>query len=303
LKPSILFAALSTFVAPKQLHNDADTMTTLSIRAGALAVAAVLFLAAPSSAHAAEAAGRIHAASTSSSSSTSDVSSPSTSAPTPPFWGPTWTAPFNQTITLVVFQYKNVVDFRYDATVHTNGVKGVSRYDHSEGQIDEICTQVKGKENSSEPCSLIAAADTWRYVLFPQSSVCCRVCNTSDYCGIVAPDWLQVNATYQGQQTIAGMQCDGWMKQGGEQNYFYAEVGTSNPCMYYEGYPTLPFTKNEWDFIPSAFNRAPIDPSVFVPPPGIGCENMCQMTDTTYEQRLAWRYEAGTHAGRITKLK
>ena len=34
----------------------------------------------------------------------------------------------------------------------------------------------------------------------------------------------------------------GWMKVGGEQNYYYAEVETQQPCEYYEGYPTLPCT-------------------------------------------------------------
>ena len=70
------------------------------------------------------------------------------------------------------------------------------------------------------------------------------MCNTTDDCGIVRPDWLQVNASYVGTATIAGMTCQGWVKQGGEQNYYYAEVGTGAPCLYYEGYPVLPLTSN-----------------------------------------------------------
>ena len=30
-------------------------------------------------------------------------------APTPPFWGPVWTAPFNQSITVLLFQWNNTV--------------------------------------------------------------------------------------------------------------------------------------------------------------------------------------------------
>ena len=43
---------------------------------------------------------------------------------------------------------------------------------------------------------------------------CCKYCNTTQFCGIVRPDWLQENSTYQGQLNISGMLCDGWMKEG-----------------------------------------------------------------------------------------
>lgn len=79
----------------------------------------------------------------------------------------------------------------------------------------------------------------------------------------------------------------GWLKVGGEQNYWYAEVGTGNPCEYYEGYPTLPFTSNYWRFVPEGFSRTPIPASTFVPP--AGCDGMCQLTDMAPDaRRAAW---------------
>ena len=103
-----------------------------------------------------------------------------------------------------------------------------------------------GHTKGGEECWLLASSDSWRYAIFPSTGECCRVCNTSDYCGIVAPGWLQVNSTYVGRSNIAGMVCDGFVKEGGEQNYYYAEVGSGQPCLYYEGYPVLPLTSNYW---------------------------------------------------------
>ena len=154
------------------------------------------------------------------------------SAQRPPFWGPFWTAPFNQTITEYVFQYNNTVVWSYDST--TKPV-GVSLYAHGKGQHDEICTGVKNHELDDSPCNLLMSTDLWRRVIFPETGECCKACDTADYCGIVRPDWLQDNSTYQGEETIAGLDCQGWMKEGGEQNYYYAEKTTGQPCLYYEG--------------------------------------------------------------------
>ena len=164
-------------------------------------------------------------------------------APSPPFWGPTWTAPFLQTLTLVpgIWVQQNNVTWYYDATTLP---VGSSLYKHGEGQFDEICTGVAGHTKGNEECWLLASSDSWRYVIYPQTNECCRVCNVSDYCGIVSPSWLQDNSTYVGQATIEGMLCDGFLKVGGEHNYYYAEVGSGQPCLYYEGYPTLPDTSN-----------------------------------------------------------
>lgn len=128
------------------------------------------------------------------------------------------------------------VSFQYDSTTLP---VGSSLSGHSKGQHDELCTGVSGKEFSDEPCLLLDAADSWLYLIFPESGLCCRACNTSSYCGIIAPWWLQENATYQGTAVIGGVACDGWMKQGGEQNFYYTTVASRDqptarqPCQYF----------------------------------------------------------------------
>ena len=162
--------------------------------------------------------------------------------PSPPLLGPVVTAPFNQTIRVAGFAFDNYVDFSYDATTLP---VGSSLSAHHQGQHDELCTAVEGKYFSEEPCSLLDSSDSWLYLIYPQSKLCCRACNTTDFCGIIASDWLQDNATYVGTTTIRGVECDGWVKVGGEQNYWYTTVASRNdkdarqPCQYDEGYPTF----------------------------------------------------------------
>jgi len=108
--------------------------------------------------------------------------------PSPPLLGPVVTAPFNQTIRVAGFEFDNYVDFFYDATT---APVGSSLSAHHQGQHDELCTSVAGKFLSEEPCTLLDSADSWLYLIFPLSKLCCRACNTTDFCGIIASDWLQ----------------------------------------------------------------------------------------------------------------
>ena len=194
-----------------------------------------------------------------------------------------------------IFVFNNSVQFLYDSTTLPFGS---SAYIHSKGQNDEMCTGVAGMERYDGPCTLLESPDGWRRVIFPETNECCKFCNTTDYCGIVRPDWLQHGAAYQGKEIIAGMTCDGWMKQGGEQNYWYADAVTQQPCLYYEGYPTLPASSNYWRFIPSGFSRAPIPAAAFSPP--AGCDALCKTGAATFRERLEDRHAAGI--GGITRL-
>lgn len=203
--------------------------------------------------------------------------------PAPPIWGPVMTAPFNQSITILGFTWSNTVQYFYDAV---STPVGQSLYVHSEGQHDELCTSIKGREFSSEPCSLLASEDTWRYVIFPQSASCCRYCNTTEYCGIIKPTWLQTNATYEGTAVVSGQTCNWWAKQGGESNNALF-LPSGQPCAYYEGYPTFQVGNNTWTFDLSAFSRAAIPASTFTVPPGMGCEAACVTSEMSYEERLA----------------
>lgn len=154
-------------------------------------------------------------------------------APLPPIFGPVMHAPFNQTIKIgPIFKWENTVDFYYDATTEP---VGSSLYIHSKGQHDELCTSLVGKEFDDAPCTLLASTDTWRYVIYPLTNECCRLCNTTDYCGIISPTWLQQNATYQGTRVIDGQLAYGWLKVGGEENYYWA-LSDGTPKNYYEGY-------------------------------------------------------------------
>jgi hypothetical protein len=195
--------------------------------------------------------------------------------PEPPIFGPRMTAPFNQTIRIIAEHWRNHVDFFYDSTVKPIGV---SLYRHSRGQHDEICTGIKGKEWDEAPCNLLAAADGWRYVIYPETKECCRVCNVSSYCGIISPDWLKTGAVYQGKKEINGAMCEGWMKKGGEENYYWVTADSKRiPCQYYEGYPNFVVGSNYWNFEREKYSDAPIPSSTFAIPQGWGCDKHCDV--------------------------
>ena len=258
--------------------------------------------------------------------------------PSPPLLGPVVTAPFNQTIRVAGFEFDNYVDFFYDAT--TTPV-GSSLSAHHQGQHDEICTGVQGKYFSEEPCSLLDSADGWLYVVYPQSKTCCRACNTTAFCGIIASNWLQDNATYVGTSTIRGVDCDGWVKVGGEQNFWYTTVASRNdkfarqPCQYDEGYPTFDKGSNycgskaiapsahqsAWPLYPHRRPRAPfpfpragnftysawstsaIPASTFAIPQGMGCEQDCKFSEPRTPEAYAERLAARYAAGSKTLRK
>lgn len=217
------------------------------------------------------------------------LSASAAAPPTPPLFGPIMTAPFSQEITYMGFKWSNYVQFFYDSTTQP---AGSSLSAHGQGQNDEVCTDVKSKAHSDEPCSLIDNIDGWLYVYFPESSYCCRACNTTDFCGIISPTWLQQDAVYQGTQTFEGVQADGWMKQGGEQNYYWTSVASRGdekrrvPVKYYEGYPTFNVGNNTWTFNQSAYSNDPIPLSTFAIPQGMNCDQMCELSGKTYEERL-----------------
>ena len=225
--------------------------------------------------------------------------------PSPPLFGPVMTAPFAQTITVAGFRFSNWVNFLYDSTTVP---VGSSLSQHSQGQHDEVCTAVKGKELSDEPCSLLDSADSWLYVVYPQSKLCCRACNTSSFCGIISPTWLQENATYQGQKVINGTLSSGWMKEGGEQNFYWVSSASNDkkdarvPVQYYEGYPTFAEGSNFWNFSTELYSNAPIPSSTFDVPSGMGCDAMCEFGAESYATRLQRRFEAGVGGGNLERV-
>jgi hypothetical protein len=77
---------------------------------------------------------------------------------------------------------------------------------------------------------------------------------------------------------------------GGEQNYYYAELDTQQPCLFYEGYPVLPQTSNNWTFISSGFARTVPVGAFGVP---AGCTDVCDVSGMSYKERLQARWRAG----------
>lgn len=194
--------------------------------------------------------------------------------PAAPVWDPVFTVPVQQTIMIALKKWKNNFTLYYDSTTQPYGS---SLYVHGKGQNDEMCRGIANKSDSDEPCSLLSSSDGWRYIIFPESGSCCRYCNVTDHCGIINRDWLVENSTYAGQEEVAGETCDGWVKEGGEKNYYYARAANPQlPCMYYEGYPILPFTKNTWLYDTDSYSTDPIEASVFDVPDG--CEDMCELS-------------------------
>jgi len=188
-------------------------------------------------------------------------------APSPYVWADEFSVPIQQTIKVAGQTHTNRFMYYYDA------INKVSRTDHGKGQFDEMCRSIRGKQYSDEACTFLVALDGWRYVLFPGEKSCCKYCNTSVGCGIIKKDWLK-GATYQGQMRVDGQVCDGWMKKGGEENYFYATTGSvQKPCLYYEGYPTLERGVNMWNYSIAEYKEGPQDPSFFKVPST--CTKMC----------------------------
>jgi len=225
------------------------------------------------------------------------TAAPSAPPPSFPLFGPVMTAPFNQTIRINgLYEWDDYVDFYYDST--TTPV-GSSLSVHSRGQHDELCTAVSGKGLSDEPCSLLDAADGWLYLVFPASNQCCRACNTTQFCGIISPTWLQSNATYEGVRMLGGVAADLYLKVGGEDNYYAVSVVSRGsplarqPVNYFEGYPTFADGLNAWNFTLSAYSTAPIPSSTFAVPAGMGCETDCVLTTDSYAERLRARAAAG----------
>eukprot|EP00762_Andalucia_godoyi_P001623 ANDGO_00142.mRNA.1 hypothetical protein EMIHUDRAFT_248861 len=193
--------------------------------------------------------------------------------PVPPVWDPKFFVMVNQTITYETNVWKNTFEFFYDSMSQR------SLTVHGQGQHDEVCNGVPSKKTSDEPCKLLNAADGWLYVIFPESNLCCQFCNASEYCTIISPTWLN-GAAYVGQKTVDGHLCNGWMKKGGEENYYFATADARQlPCEYYEGYPTLDVGSNVWAYDLRTYVAGAYifdSDEVFAVPSSMKCDQSCK---------------------------
>ena len=147
----------------------------------------------------------------------------------------------------------------------------VSRYDHLQGQRDEVCNSIKS--GSNEPCTAIHASDGWLYVAFPNSGSCCKC---SQHIGPVRSDWLQDGgASYQGSSEVRGYKVDEWLKQGASDNHYYCTSDAAQkPVRYMEHKNNM---LKQWDFDLSTYIAGPIpEADSFFSPPA-SCTSRCRV--------------------------
>jgi hypothetical protein len=176
-------------------------------------------------------------------------------APTFPSWGgaPEYQVGVNLTAHDVV---KTGVTwpflYFYSSTVgNAKGTLGVnvSRYDHAQGQRDEVCDAIK--KGSDAPCTTIHAIDGYMYVDI--EGECCKCGNKIKP---VRSDWLQDGgAKYVGKATVRGLLADEYLKYGASDNHYYSLAGGTNPVRFMEHKNGM---LKQWDFDLPSFRAGPI---------------------------------------------
>ncbi|CAH1229867.1 Hypp258 [Branchiostoma lanceolatum] len=186
--------------------------------------------------------------------------------PHPPTWPSAFSVGFHEDWNISVIPSSDGAWY-YDYNIRR------ARFDHLQGQSNYFC-QGRGltlKDNHSD-CHLIFATDM--YVHYAREKQCCRACGPAEGCTVLKPAWL-TGAKYIGKQTISGMVCHGWEKQGAQaaDRWYQTEDGT--PCQYWEMYriPTHPL--HTMTFNISTYKVGPVQRSVFDVPDycSITCPN------------------------------
>ncbi|CAH1277434.1 Hypp9628 [Branchiostoma lanceolatum] len=144
--------------------------------------------------------------------------------PHPPTWPSAFSVGFHEDWNISVIPSSDGAWY-YDYNIRR------ARFDHLQGQSNYFC-QGRGltlKDNHSD-CHLIFATDM--YVHYAREKQCCRACGPAEGCTVLKPAWL-TGAKYIGKQTISGMVCHGWEKQGAQaaDRWYQTEDGT--PCQYW----------------------------------------------------------------------
>ena len=139
-----------------------------------------------------------------------------------------------------------------------------SRYDHAQGQHDEVCALAG---IVGDPCTVLNAADGNLYL---SGAASCCICKAQWAPFTIKPDWLaRSNATYIGRSSISGQRADGWLAYGASDNHYYATTDPSRmPIRFMEH-------KNgklkEWDISGWTPGAPPTDK--FSTPPN--CNTLC----------------------------
>ena len=157
--------------------------------------------------------------------------------------------------------------FNYSYLSNTDTNTTFSRYDHEEGQRDEVCNGIK--KDTTQKCTTIHATDGWMYMLFPDSAYCCKCTNKI---GPVRTDWLQDGgANYVGRTNVDDVAVDEWLKKGASDNHYYATPDVQQaPVRYMEHKNGL---LKQWDFKMDTFVNESVARSIFSPPEN--CQRRC----------------------------
>ena len=171
-----------------------------------------------------------------------------------PTWGgaPAWSATINFTDVSDAPEHPNwFFNYSYDWSLKA------SRYDHGDGQHDEVCKF--GGLPLGPRCTVINSADGHMYLLAPADSCC--VCKSKWAPFTILPDWLQrSNASYLGASVVDGVSAGGWLAYGASDNHYWATADAAqSPVRFMEH-------KNnklkQWDFLQYARRgHAPTIPS------------------------------------------
>ncbi|CAH1229869.1 Hypp259 [Branchiostoma lanceolatum] len=197
--------------------------------------------------------------------------------PQPPTWPSAFSVDFHE-----VYRFINIsaIPSNDGAWYYDYNIRR-ARFDHLQGQSNYFC-QGRGltlKDNHSD-CHLIFATEM--YVHYPREKQCCRcsmrfgpgvrigpdtilehrACGPAEGCTVLKPAWL-TGAKYIGKQTISGMVCHGWEKQGAvaADRWYQREDGT--PCQYWEMLSIPAHLLHTMTFNVSTYKVGPVQRSVF----------------------------------------
>ena len=140
-----------------------------------------------------------------------------------------------------------------------------SRYEHAQGNRDEVCAGVSGQQ-AGDACTVLNSADGTLYLLFPSSSRCCR-CRPAL---TIRSDWLQDGGTkYTGATTVRGVDVDSWLKYGASDNHYYSARDSTQRMVRYMEHKNGKL--KQWDII--SFSAQRPASALFYPPQG--CTKQC----------------------------
>eukprot|EP00755_Sulcionema_specki_P013390 Sspe_Gene.53855::Locus_29744_Transcript_1_1_Confidence_1.000_Length_2085::g.53855::m.53855 len=151
---------------------------------------------------------------------------------------------------------------KWSFSYYYNANLRASRYEHHEGQYDEVC----GSKRYGKACTVVMASDGWTYLA--SGGECCKC--SKGFLGAVRSDWLADGGHYVGNTTVRGYAVQEWFKQGASDNHYYFTQPHDLPVRYMEH-------KNgklkQWDFDLTTYSTAPLPDTLFQQPSG--CTARC----------------------------